>query len=91
MKCFFAKKCVFDTDIKILKKIWLNRKEIYLQKNTLFYIQQIISLENFIAKGRIAENFCTVSLFLDRQNVVTGLNYAERQKISTQYKHSLYN
>ena len=50
----------FDTDIKILKKIWLNRKETYLQKNTLLYIQQIISLENFVAKGRIAENFCTV-------------------------------
>ena len=51
---------------------------------------QIISLEKFIWKGRI-ENFYSVWLFRDRRNVPIGLNYIELQKISTQYKHSLYN
>ena len=37
---------------------------------------------------------CTLCLlcnfFWDRQNALIGLNYTELQKISTQYKHTLY-
>ena len=50
-----------------------------------------MSLEKFIAKGRIIENFYSAKPFWDRRNVLIGLNYTELQKISTQYKRSLYN
>ena len=49
-----------------------------------------MSFENFIPKGGI-ENFNSVQLFLGSRNGLTGLNYTELQKMSTQYKHSLYN
>ena len=50
-----------------------------------------MSLEKFIAKGRIIENFYSAKPFWDRRNVLIDLNYTELQKISTQYKRSLYN
>ena len=49
-----------------------------------------MSFENFIPKGGI-ENFNSVQLFLGSRNGLIGLNYTELQKMSTQYKHSLYN
>ena len=51
---------------------------------------QITSLEKIILKGRIVEHFYSVQLFWDRRNVLIGVNYTEFQKISIQYKHSLY-
>ena len=42
-------------------------------------------------KERKGENLQSVYLFQDPQNVLIGLNYRELQKISTHYKHSLYN
>ena len=50
---------VFDTDIEILinfGKIIPIENRGYLNKNILLYIQWIMSLENFIPKGRIVEN-----------------------------------
>ena len=44
-----------------------------------------MSLEKFIPKGS------RVEYFWDRRNVLTGLNYTELQKVSTQYKLFLYN
>ena len=42
-------------------------------------------------KERKGENFYSVYLFQDPENVLIGLNYKELQKSSTHYKHSLYN
>ena len=49
---FWKKKCGFNTDIEILKKTRKIKQieNIYLHKKTLLYIQQKMSLENFIPK-----------------------------------------
>ena len=73
----------YDMESFINPKLW----EHILLRVTMSL--QIISLEKFIRKGRI-ENLYSVQLFWDRRNVLIGLNYIELEKISTQYKHSLY-
>ena len=49
---FWKKKCGFNTDIEILKKPREIKQieNIYLHKKILLYIQQKMSLENFIPK-----------------------------------------
>ena len=52
---------------------------------------QIMSFEKFIPKRRKGEKLYSVKIFWDPRNVPIGLKYAELQKISTHYKHSLHN